>query len=102
MTELITYEVCTTPEPLETLARSGWQIQALPAPDAFGVAGSYDRPALSRLYRGLRPTVARGWLQVDGHLESLTLISPYPNHTLTQLVPGTLLVRATIRPKEAP
>jgi hypothetical protein len=90
------YEVCTTPEPLTAVARPGWKIEALAPLDAFGAAGSYDRTALTRLYGGRRAAVARGWIQQDGRFESLTLISPHPNATLTDLLPGTLIIRYVV------
>jgi hypothetical protein len=90
------YEVCTTPEPLAAVARPGWKIEALAPLDAFGAAGPYDRAALTRLYGGRRATVARGWIRQDGRFESLTLISPHPNATLTDLRPGTLIIRYVV------
>jgi hypothetical protein len=90
------YEVCTTPVPLPSVARAGWTVEALSPLDAFGDAGTYNRATLARLYGGQRPTVARGWIQEDGRFESLTVISPYPNRTLTQLLPGSLIIHFTI------
>lgn len=92
------YEVCTTPTPLAVVAHPEWKVEALQPLDAFGAAGSYDRPALSRLYGGRLPSVARGWIQQDGRFESLTLISPYPDATLTRLMPGTLVIRYIVGP----
>ena len=54
-------------------------IEALEALDAFGAAGTYDRPALARLYGGTRVQVARGWTTTGGRFESITLLSPYPD-----------------------
>jgi hypothetical protein len=61
------YEVCTASEPL------GEASDALEALDAFGAAGTYDRARLARLYG--------------------TRISPYPDATLSRLLPGTLEIR---------
>jgi hypothetical protein len=90
------YEVCTTREPLAALVRPEWRIETLPPLDAFGAAGAYDRAALSRLYGGRRATVARGWTEHGGRFESITLISPHPDATLTRLMPGTLVIRHVI------
>ena len=53
------YEVCASSEPIQAL--NGGPIEALEALDAFGSAGTYDRPALARLFGGTRVQVARGW-----------------------------------------
>lgn len=90
------YEVCTTREPLTAVARPRWRIETLPPLDAFGAAGPYDRAALSRLYGGRRVGVARGWTEEGNRFESLTLISPYPDATLSRLMPGTLVIRHAI------
>jgi hypothetical protein len=90
------YEVCTTGEPLAALARPQWRTETVQPLDAFGAAGSYDRAALSRLYGGRRVNVARGWTEHGDRFESVTLISPHPDATLTQLMPGTLVIRHVI------
>jgi hypothetical protein len=94
------YEVCTSTEPLsvatQQLGKVDWQVETLPPLDAFGAAGGYDKSALSRLYGGRLVSVARGWIQGNGRFESLTLISPYPDRTLSRLVPGTLIIRFII------
>jgi hypothetical protein len=90
------YEVCTAREPLTALVRPGWRIETVPPLDAFGAAGPYDRAALSRLYGGRRATVARGWAEHGERFESITLISPHPDATLTRLMPGTLVIRHVI------
>jgi hypothetical protein len=88
------YQVCASSEPIRAL--NGGPIEALEALDAFGAAGTYDRPALSRLYGGTRVQVARGWTMTDGRFESITRLSPYPDPTLTHLLPGTLEIRWTL------
>ena len=85
------YEVCTSSEPIQAL--NGGPIETLEALDAFGAAGSYDRPALSRLYGGTRVQVARGWTLEGNRFESITRLSPYPDASLTRLQSGTLEIR---------
>ena len=64
--------------------------------DAFGTAGTYDRSTMSRLFGGRRASVAHGWSKPAIGLLSVTLVSPYPNRTLTALVPGTLVIRYVV------
>jgi hypothetical protein len=90
------YEVCASPEPLARLADPAWTIDAVQPLDAFGKAGSYNRQRVIRLYGGRRAQVARGWRHLDGRLESITLVSPYPDSTQTRLLPGTLVIRYAI------
>jgi hypothetical protein len=85
------YEVCTTEHPLEGDAES------LEALDAFGAAGSYDRAALQRLYGGARVRVQRSWTASPHEFVSTTRLSPYPDASLTRLLPGTMEIRFTIR-----
>jgi hypothetical protein len=87
------YEVCTDPRPLTEVAPADWTVEPLEAADAFGGAGSYDHAALARLYGGRRARVARGWTEAADRFEAVTLISPYPNATVTTLEPGTLIIR---------
>jgi hypothetical protein len=97
-----TYEVCTTSEPLRIIAadttavpRFG-AVELLDPIDAFGGAGLYSRAALARLYGGRRVEVARGWIDRGDRFESVTLLSPYPDPTLTTLIPGTMMIRWTM------
>ena len=70
-----------------------WQAKELLPFDAFGQTGRYDRWAVARLYGSRRARVARGPRGAQGHVsESWTLISPYPDTSLTRLEPGTLLI----------
>ena len=85
------YQVCVSDEPLTPV--NGGAIEALEPLDAFGGAGTYDRPALSRLYGGTRVRVARGWTRTGDRFESITRLSPYPDASLTRLLPGTLEIR---------
>lgn len=96
-----TYEVCTTPALLAEVADPAWTVERVAPLDAFGVAGQYSRAALARIYGGRRPQVARGWIRradAGGQtaFESITLISPYPDATLSSLQPGTLRIRFII------
>ena len=88
------YQVCASDEPLQAI--NGGPIEALEALDAFGPAGTYDRPALSRLYGGTRVQVARGWALKNHRFQSITRLSPYPDAGLTRLLPGTLEIRWTL------
>ena len=81
------YEVCTASETL------GEDSDALEALDAFGAAGTYDRAKLARLYGGIRARVTRRWTRTSGEFISITRISPYPDATLSRLLPGTLEIR---------
>jgi hypothetical protein len=90
------YAVCTTPEPLEALVGTSAQPEALEALDAFGAAGPYDRASLARLYGGTRVRVVRGWAESAGRFESFTRLSPYPDRSLTRLLPGTMEIRWTL------
>jgi hypothetical protein len=87
------YQACAHPEPLTSLIRPEWRVETTSPGDAFGSAGLYDRSRVARLYGGRRVSVARGWLAEGGRLESLTLISPHPDSSLTRLEPGTLIIR---------
>jgi hypothetical protein len=87
------YEVCPSNEPLTVLVEPGWQVHAASPLDAFGLAGTYNRSALIRLYGGRGVQTAHGWRQTDGRFESVTLLSPYPDPALRRLLPGTLIIR---------
>ena len=100
--ELGRYEVCTTSAGLESAAAGTgapghevW-IEALEALDAFGAAGPYNRAALARLYGGTRVRVVRRWQQRGNQFISETLLSPYPDATLTRLNSGTMVIRFTL------
>jgi hypothetical protein len=75
-----------------------WEPTRPEAHDAFGQEGAYDRSRLARLFRGQRVTLIRGSLRRgEGHT-SYTLISPYPNASLTVIEPGTLVIEFRIPP----
>jgi hypothetical protein len=97
------YEVCTSSRALEALLADGREdgihfggVEAQEALDAFGSGGSYNRFALTRLYRGVRVRLARGWRQEGDRFESVTLLSPYPDAALTRLEPGTMTITLTL------
>ena len=87
------YEVCTTSRTLTEVADPSWKIETMAPLDAFGDAGSFSKAAVARLYRGRRPTVAHGWVEENGRVVSITLVSPYPDRQLRALQPGTLVIR---------
>lgn len=86
------YEVCTTTESLEAVVPAQARIEAGDPLDAFGTAGPYDRWAVTRLYGGRRVRVARAWAASGKEFESQTFLSPYPDATLTRLMPGTMII----------
>jgi hypothetical protein len=99
------YRIVTSPGDLSTTLRQletddslvrvpgSWQARAVLPLDAFGLAGSYDRSALARVYGARQPLVARGARMEHGRVvESWTLISPYPDAALQSLENGTLLI----------
>ena len=95
------YEACTLEEPIESVVKGDAKTQYGAVEDAdwlgaFGTAGTYDRAHLARLYGGRGIRVARGWRRDGNRFESITLISPYPDATLTRLNPGTLMIRFSI------
>jgi hypothetical protein len=74
-------------------SEGAWKLQQLAPADAFGVEGPYDRWRLSRLYWGRRVQVVRGSLRsADGTMTAYTLLSPYPDPTLTSLLSGTMII----------
>lgn len=88
------YEVCTTTAPLDSLIEAGSTIESQSPLDALGTAGAYQRARVVRLYGAGRPRVAHRWQEHGGGgFESSTLVSPYPDPTLTRLEPGTLIIR---------
>ena len=94
--QLGTYRVCTTPTSLSEVAPAGWALERMAALDAFGRAGTYQRPALAQLFGGRSTSVARGWHQAADRITSFTLVSPFPNVELTMLEAGTLAIAHTV------
>jgi len=67
--------------------------------EAFGTAGLYDRSKVARLYAGRRVSVVRAPIERDGRtIAAVTLISPYPDATLTRLEPGTMVIVLRVQP----
>jgi hypothetical protein len=64
--------------------------------DAFGQAGLYDRYRLAQLFGGRRLTVIRGSLRRGPVQRAYTLISPYPDPTLTTIERGTMVIVLTV------
>jgi hypothetical protein len=60
---------------------------------AFGEAGSYQRTTVARLYGGLKAKVVRIPIEREGRtVAAVTLVSPYPDPTLSRLEPGTMAI----------
>jgi hypothetical protein len=98
-----TFEVHRSPEDIRGLAsrlraRSAapvngmWRVDHAGVFDAFGAEGPYNKPKLARLFGGSSPLVARGTLPTSNGRYAVTLISPYPDSTLSALEPGTLVI----------
>jgi hypothetical protein len=99
-----TYRVYVSTTPIETLlaalrmrapapAAGSWRVTPMEPLKAFGSTGPYDPFRLTRTYGSLRPQVARGPIERNGTIvAALTLISPYPDITLSRLVSGTLVI----------
>jgi hypothetical protein len=70
-----------------------WQVQHLDPLEAFGTTGIYDRSKVARLYVGRRASVVRGPVEHGGKVvAAVTLISPYPDATLSRLEAGTMVI----------
>jgi hypothetical protein len=74
-----------------------WQVQSLDPLEAFGTAGVYDRSKVARLFTGRRVSVVRGPVERDGKVvAAVTLISPYPDATLSRLEKGTIVIALNV------
>jgi hypothetical protein len=70
-----------------------WPIRKSDPLDAFGEAGTYPRTTVARLYAGTRADIVRAPIESDGRtVAAVTLISPYPDPTLSRLEPGTMVI----------
>jgi hypothetical protein len=98
-----TYVVYRSTRPIEAVAADLRALDPDPSPGAwsparpeahaaFGQEGVYDRARLARLFNGRRVTVIRGSLRREGHLVAYTLISPYPDPTLSAIIDGTMAI----------
>ncbi len=76
-----------------------WQARALGPIDAFGGSGPYNRWSLARVYGSTPARVAHGPRADSSQVvESWTLVSPYPDSSLSHLEPGTLLLVGRVPP----
>jgi hypothetical protein len=73
-------------------APGAWMPERQDALEAFDGARRADRFRIVELFVGIHPFVARGSLVREGRREAYTLISPFPDATLTRLEPGTLVI----------
>ncbi len=74
--------------PLEALA-----VRPLDPLQAFGRAGAFNQTTVARLYTGRKANVVRIPVEQLGRtIAAITLISPYPDPTLTHLEEGTMLI----------
>ena len=70
-----------------------WAVKRLEVAEAFGASGPYEPVKLARLFNGRRVEVSRGPVLRHGRaVASVTLISPYPDPTLSRIEPGTLII----------
>jgi hypothetical protein len=106
-----TYLAYRSSETIETLtsrlrtldpapASGAWEPSRPEAHGAFGQEGVYDRAGLARLFNGKRVTVVRGSLVQHGQRLAYTLISPYPDPTLSHIVEGTMVIEFRVPPLE--
>jgi hypothetical protein len=87
------YLVCRSQRPIEALADPRWTAVEAVVDDAFAGVAPGMRRALALLYRGRRLQVVRGWrTNAAGQIESVTLIAPPPNDSITRLVAGAIIV----------
>jgi hypothetical protein len=72
---------------------AGPPVRKLDPLDAFGDAGAYQRTTVARLYGGRKAQVVRMPVERDGRtVAAVTLVSPYPDPTLSRLVEGTMVI----------
>jgi hypothetical protein len=106
-----TYVVYTSTETIDALTERLRALDASPAPGAwkpsrpeanvaFGQEGRYDRARLARLFNGMRVSVVRGSLVQDGQGVAYTLVSPFPDATLSRIVEGTMVIEFRVPPLE--
>ena len=104
-----TYLVFRSNQTVETLAarlraldpapaKGAWEPTRPEAHGAFGQEGVYDRARLARLFNGKRVTVVRGSLVQNGQRFAYTLVSPYPDPTLSHIVDGTMVIEFRVPP----
>lgn len=104
-----TYTVFRSPRTIDELAatlkaldatpsKGAWEPQRPEIGGAFGQAGVYDRARLGRLFNGRRVTVVRGSMDVEGRRRAYTLVSPYPDPTLSHVADGTMVIAIDLGP----
>jgi hypothetical protein len=72
-------------------------LQSLDPLQAFGRAGTYSQTTVARLYTGRKANVVRIPVEQHGRtIAAITLISPYPDPTLSRLEEGTMLILLNI------
>ncbi len=81
-------------------APGAWEPTRPEAHVAFGQEGSYDRARLARLFNGTRVTVVRGSFVRDGRRLAYTLVSPFPDATLSRIAEGTMVIEFRVPPLE--
>lgn len=102
-----TYLVYRSPRKIEELTASlramdpspapgAWQPTRPEAHGAFGEEGNFDRARLARLFNGKRVTVVRGSLVHGGRRVAYTLVSPYPDPSLSAILDGTMVIEFRI------
>ena len=102
-----TYQVFVSEAPIEDLvkalaaadrsrSRGEWDVQRPEGAGAFGILGTANRSRLARLFRGARVDLARGSIQEGSRAVAYTLISPYPDASLSAVRKGTLIVRLLV------
>ena len=75
-----------------TAAPGAWEVERAGVFDVFGGEGPYDKARLARLFGGSLPSVARGTLVTSAGRRAFTLISPFPDASLSSLRPGTMVI----------
>jgi hypothetical protein len=106
-----TYLVYRSSDAIETLTARLRALDPAPAPGAweptrpeargaFGEEGRYDRDRLARLFNGKRVTLVRGSLVHQGRRVAYTLVSPYPDATLSRIMEGTMVIEFRVPPLE--
>lgn len=73
-------------------AEGAWRVERAGVFDAFGAEGPYDKARVARLFGGASPAVARGSLVTAQGRLAFTLISPYPDVSLSSLRKGTMVI----------
>lgn len=91
-----TYQVCYSTRPIGDLTDPDWTSNPQSAADAFAGAAPNARRALALLYGGRQIQVIRGWRVASGSIESIALIAPPPDASLTRVVDGTFVVFARV------